>query len=106
MKGAKTFRELVDKDLIYYIDPKEQTKYKALTVKSVNPSELKKGWVTVEYYKSSQALSMVTVDNIDAIPTAKIICQGNATSMLTMSMPMSIYFTSEKAIKQFMGSQI
>ena len=106
MKGAKTFRELVDKDLIYYIDPKEPTKYKALTVKSVNPSELKKGWVTVEYYKSSHAMQLVTSDNIDAIPTGKIICEGNAKSLLTMSMPMSIYFTSEKGIKEFMGSQI
>lgn len=105
-KQGKMFSELVDKDIIYYIDPKEPTKYKSLTIKGVEPSELKKGHVTVEYYKSSHALSLVTADNIEAIPTGKIICPGNATSLLTFSFPMSIYFTSEKAIKEFMGSQI
>ncbi len=101
--AAKTFRELVEGDKLYYIDPKKPTEINFLPIKSVTEFPGKKGYVYVEYYQSSDAFQLTT--SLESIPTRKIVADGRATSIITMSMPPSVYFTNQRALEKFMGKR-
>lgn len=102
-EAAKTFRELVEGDQLFYIDPKKPTEINFLPIKSVTEFEKKRGYVTIEYYQSSDAFSLTT--SLESIPTRKIIVNGRSTSMISMTMPPSVYFTNKRALEKFMGTR-
>jgi len=103
--ASKTFGELVKGDKVYYIDPKQPTEINYLPVKEVEPCHFKKGYVFVEYYQSSEVLGMTTLENEHIVPTRKLLVKAGDTQMLAMSMPPTVYFTNEKALRNFMGSE-
>lgn len=101
--AEKRFDELVEGDQLYYIDPKKPTEINFLPIKSVTPWEKKKGWVVVEYYQSSQAIDLGA--HLSTIPTRKIIAEGKAKRITTMSLPPTVYFTNKRALEKFMGKR-
>jgi hypothetical protein len=102
-KAEKTFSELERGDKVYYIDPKKPTEIQFLPVKGVENFIPKKGYVEVEYYQSSEVLEIIKPEEEYIVPTKKILCKGSDTRILSMSMPPTVYFTNENALKQFMG---
>jgi hypothetical protein len=103
--AEKTFGELVMGDNIYYIDPKSPTEIKFLPVKEVSEFQPKKGYVSVEYFQSSSALELVKLENAHLVPTRKIIASKNATRILSMSMPPTVYFTNKRSLENFMAGK-
>jgi len=101
--ALKTFGELEKGNYIFYIDPSKPTEIQELLIKDIQPIE-KPGYIKVIYYKSSAALSLITSENHDLIPTGIIITQKNNTRILTLTIPLSIYFTNKEALIKFMGN--
>lgn len=102
-EAAKQFRELVEGDHLYYIDPKKPTEINFLPIKGVTEFPRKKGYVLVEYYQSSDAFQLTT--SMESIPTRKILADGRATSIIAMSIPPSVYFTNKRALEKFMAGK-
>lgn len=106
LSTSKTIAELEHLDRLYYIDPKKPTETNHLVVKSITPWEKKSGYFVIEYYKSSAATELLAPEAIEDLETMKIIAEGRAKSFMTASIPPSIYFTSKRAIDEFMKSQL
>lgn len=97
------FKELVMGDKLYYIDPKTPTTISEITVKEVRKS-VQKDYVVIVYFKSDEATNVLIkhAHHIDDSPVGKIHCPKNASEMITVSMPPSIYATNKKWLEKFM----
>lgn len=97
-KANKTFGELEHGEHIHYINHLT-LKIETLTVYKVLRSQFK-GHVEVQYFKSSQLITMV--EDQSMIPLGKIICPANASSILTKTNPPNIYCTSKSLLESWM----
>jgi hypothetical protein len=103
--AEKTFGELEEYDFIYYLDPNKPGEIKELVVKGVTQVLEKKGWVTIEYYQSKEALELVTLEKSDLVPTKKLITKRDDKRVITMTMPPSVYFTNKKTLQNFINGK-
>lgn len=103
LKASKTIGELEPNDSLFYIDPKKPTEIDHLVIKSIRPWEQKKGYMVIEYYKSSAATVILHPDALEDLQTGKIIAESKAKSFMSASVPPTVYFTNKKAIEEFMG---
>jgi hypothetical protein len=130
-QARKLFKELVNGDRLYYINPETPNLISEITVKEVRVA-VDPQFVVVVYYKSDEATKLITdmtqfnpkleVDNkiikvdeieqeikqfnsnlIDAIPVGKLTVPKNATQCITLTMPPGVYYTNRRALEKFMG---
>lgn len=104
--AEKNFEELQPGDFIYYIDPKDPTKIKELTVARIYPWDAKPGYTKIDYFVSSDALMLVTEETKHLVPTKTIIAKNKDSRILSLSMPPTIYFTNKRALEKFMGNNL
>ncbi len=128
--AKKLFHELEHNDKLYYIDPKTPHQISELTVKEVRKS-VDARFVVVVYYKSedaTQAIRKMVDDNektqkkmdiqvkemqeesrlfnkdlLENIPVGKLVVPKNSSSVMTHTLPPSVYFTNKRALEKWMG---
>ena len=98
------FHELEFGDKLYYIDPKTPTQISELTVKEVRQATVRTH-VIVVYFKSDRATELIKKinDSFEEAPVGKIACPRNASDIITVSIPPSIYATNKRWLEKWMG---
>lgn len=101
------FGNLNNGEFIYYINPKIK-KLERLVVKGVedfySEKPLTEPFVRIEYYVSEQVVEAAkTIKADDApIPTRVLIFPKGASSVLTKSLPLNMYFTTVEELKEWL----